>query len=91
MLNSNLPNDSKINKLIDVLIHQSRNPLFYDGNLFEGSKILVKEVVDTINADRTSIWLYSKNNESIVCQQLYIKSEDKFYQGIELFEKDFKP
>jgi PAS domain S-box-containing protein len=91
MLNSNLPNDAKINKLIDVLIHQSRNPLFYDGNLFEGSKILVKEVVDTINADRTSIWLYSKNNESIVCQQLYIKSEDKFYQGIELFEKDFKP
>jgi PAS domain S-box-containing protein len=91
MLNSNLPNDAKINKLIDVLIHQSRNPLFYDGNLFEGSKILVKEVVDTINADRTSIWLYSKNNESIVCQQLYIKSEDKFYQNIELFEKDFKP
>lgn len=91
MLNSNLPNDAKINKLIDVLIHQSRNPLFYDGNLFEGSKILVKEVVDTINADRTSIWIYSKNNESIVCQQLYIKSEDKFYQNIELFEKDFKP
>jgi PAS domain S-box-containing protein len=91
MLNFNSLSDTKINKLIDVLIHQSKNPLFYDGNLYEGSKILVKEVVDTINADRTSIWLYSKNKNSIVCQQLYIKSEDKFYQDIELFEKDFKP
>lgn len=91
MLNFNSLNDTKTNKIIDVLIHQSKNTLFYDGNLNEGSKILVKEVVDTINADRTSIWLYSKNKNSIVCQQLYIKSEDKFYQDIVLFEKDFKP
>ena len=91
MLNFNSLNDTKINKIIDVLIHQSKNTLFYDGNLNEGSKILVKEVVDTIDADRTSIWLYSKNKNSIVCQQLYIKSEDKFYQDIVLFEKDFKP
>ena len=91
MLNFNSLNDTKLNKLIDVLVHQSKNTLFYDGNLNEGSKTLVKEVVDTINADRTSIWLYSKNKNSIVCQQLYIKSEDKFYQDIVLFEKDFKP
>jgi len=84
-------NYDKFASLIDVLIHQSRNPLFHDGNVHEGSKTLVKEVVDSINADRTSIWLYSKNKESIVCQQLYIKSEDKFYQDIELFEKDFRP
>ena len=91
MLNPDLLKNTKLNKLIDVLVHQSKNSLFYDGNLNEGSKILVKEVVDTIDADRTSIWLYSKNKNSIVCQQLYIKSEDKFYQDIVLFEKDFKP
>ena len=47
-------------------------------------------MVDSIEADRASIWLYGPEEKSITCQQLYIKSEDEFYQNIELFEKDFK-
>jgi PAS domain S-box-containing protein len=51
--------------------------------------VVVKEVVSALNTDRASIWLYSNNFNSIICQQLYIKTEDKFYQGIELFERDY--
>jgi PAS domain S-box-containing protein len=81
----------KFNILTKTLISQSRNPLFQEGKIEEGAKILTKQVVDSIDADRASIWLYGPEQKSIICQQLYIKSEDEFYQNIELFENDFKP
>jgi len=80
----------KFNILTKTLISQSRNPLFQEGKIEEGAKILTKQVVESIEADRASIWLYGPEEKSIICQQLYIKSEDQFYQKIELFEKDFK-
>ena len=78
-------------KLNENLIRQSHNTLFYEGNVNEGAKILTKEVTESINTDRCSVWLYNKEKTSIVCQQLYIKAEDSWYQDIELHEKDFKP
>ena len=77
-------------KLIDVLISQSHNPLFYDGNTIDGAKILTNEVTETINTDRCSIWLYNEDKTSIICEQLFVKSENKWYSGTELFKKDFE-
>ena len=78
-------------RLNKVLISQTHNPLFYQGNVSDGGKSLTKEVTNAINTDRCSIWLYNKDMSSIVCEQLYVKAENKWYEGIELFEKDFKP
>lgn len=78
-----------LKKLNGVLIAQSHNQLFYEGDVSNGAKTLVKEVTTSIDTDRCSIWLYNEDKTSIVCEQLYIKSEDAFYQGIELFQKDF--
>ena len=78
-------------RLNKVLISQTHNPLFYQGNVSDGGKSLTKEVTNAINTDRCSIWLYNKDKTSIVCEQLYVKAENKWYEGIELFEKDFKP
>lgn len=80
-----------IKKLNETLISQSQNPLFYEGNVSEGAKALTKEVTDSINADRCSIWLYNNDRTSIICKQLYIEEEDEWYQNIELFKKDFQP
>ncbi len=80
-----------LNKLNDVIISQSHNTLFYEGNISDGGKLLTKEVTTSIGADRCSIWLYNKDKTSIICQQLYIKSEDSWYKDIELFRKDFTP
>jgi PAS domain S-box-containing protein len=79
------------NRLNEVLNSQSHNELFYRGDVKEGGKTLTKEVTNTIETDRCSIWLYNQNKTSIICQQLYVKSEDKWYDNIELFENDFKP
>ena len=78
-------------KLNRTLISQSHNSLFYEGNVVEGAKLLTYEVINSLNTDRCSIWLYNKNKTSIICQQLYIKSEEKWYQDIEIHKKDYKP
>lgn len=78
-----------LNKLNDVIISQSHNILFYEGKILEGGKLLTKEVAHSIDSDRCSIWLYNSDKTSIICQQLYIKSEDNWYSDIELFRKDF--
>jgi PAS domain S-box-containing protein len=80
-----------IKKLNSVLVNQSHNILFYEGRVEEGAKALTKEVITTMEVDRCSIWLYNSDKTSILCQQLYIKSEDNWYQNIELFRKDFTP
>ncbi len=64
-------------KLNKVLISQSHNPLFYEGNTTEGAKVLTKEVTESINADRCSIWLYNEDKSEIICEQLHIKSENR--------------
>jgi PAS domain S-box-containing protein len=76
-------------KLNKVLISQSHNSLFYQGNVKDGAKTLTKEVTESIDADRCSIWLYNSDKTSIICQQLYIKKEDEWYSGAEMYKKDF--
>jgi len=78
-----------LKKLNNVLISQSHNSLFYEGDVSNGAKTLVKEVTDSISTDRCSIWLYNDDKSSIICEQLYVKAEDTFYQDTELFKKDF--
>jgi len=78
-------------KLNETLIHQSHNQLFYEGNIIDGSKLLTKEVTVSTDTDRCSIWLYNEDKTEIICQQLYIKHEDKWYDNITLYKKDFEP
>ena len=80
-----------IKKLNETLIFQSHNPLFYEGNTTEGAKVLTKKVTDSIDADRCSIWLYNEDKSEIICEQLYVKSENTWYQNITLHKKDFQP
>jgi hypothetical protein len=76
--------------LNNCLILLTRNDDFFKGDLLNGGKKLTKAVSDSIFADRCSIWLYNDDKSSIICQDLYVKSDDKWYSNIELFEKDFK-
>lgn len=82
-------NEKKFSKELNkVLISQSQNALFYHGDVKEGAKLLTKKVTETLKVDRCSIWLFNKNKSAIICQQLYITSEDNWYADIELMRKD---
>jgi len=76
-------------KLNEILLAQSQNELFYIGDISGGARVLVKQIVDSTDSDMASIWLYNSERDSIVLQQLYSKSEDKFSQGNLLHKKDF--
>jgi PAS domain S-box-containing protein len=78
-------------KLNETLIHQSHNQLFYEGNIIDGSKHLTKEVTLSTDTDRCSIWLYNEDKTEIICKQLYVKHEDKWYDNITLYKKDYEP
>jgi PAS domain S-box-containing protein len=75
--------------LVNTLVTQSHNKLFYQGNVAEGAKVLTKEVVRSVHANRCSIWMYNHDKTSIICEQLYIKETDSWDQGLELFKRDF--
>jgi signal transduction protein with GAF and PtsI domain len=79
-----------VEKLTSTLVTESGNPLFYEGNIVEGAKSLTKQVTKSLEVDRCSVWLYNDNKTSIICQQLYVKSEDVWHQNTELHKKDFK-
>lgn len=88
---SDYPTMTSNKSLNKVLIKQFNNHFFYEGKVTEGAKELTKEVSNSLGTDRCSIWLYNSDRSSIICQELYIKEEDTWYENIELFEKDFKP
>lgn len=77
--------------LVNTLVAQSHNKLFYQGNVTEGAKVLTKEVVNSVHANRCSIWMYNHDNTSIICEQLYSKDTDSWSSGMELFKRDFEP
>jgi len=86
-----LKTSNYIKMLNENLIKQSHNSLFYDGNVTESAKTLTREVVNSLDTDRCSIWLYNKEKTIITCEKLYLKKDSKWYQGSELLKKDFKP
>ena len=61
-------------KLSKVLINQSHNPLFYDGDVHSGAKELTKNVVEALDIDKCSIWLYNEDKNVLKCEQSYMKT-----------------
>ena len=80
-----------IQSLNQVLVEQSRNNLFFQGKVSEGAKVLTKQVANIVNTDRCSLWLFNLDRTSIKCEQLYIKADNEWYQGFELYKKDYEP
>lgn len=86
--------DEKVNyerKLINLLVEQTHNETFYKGDTKNSAKDLTKQVTESMNVDRCSVWLYNKDKTSIICEDLYIKSDYSWIEGMELHKKDFRP
>lgn len=77
-----------IENLNQVIISQSQNILFFQGNVANGAKELTKQVTHSIGADRCSIWLLNSDKTQLKCQQLYVRHESKWYQDTTIDESD---
>ena len=65
-------------KLNDLLVEQSNNDLYYEGNLLEAAKVLSKAVAQTLNVDRVSVWLLDDGKSALDLQLLYLKESDVY-------------
>ncbi|EAR61894.1 sensor domain-containing phosphodiesterase [Neptuniibacter caesariensis] len=52
-------------------------------------KRIVKACAKQLNVSRVSVWKLDNHRGCITCEVLYILDEDRYYFGVELFEKDF--
>ncbi len=77
-------------KLNSTLIEASHNTLLYEGNLADGGKILTKNVADSLDVDRCSIWMYDNYQTSIKCEVIYERVVGNWESGAVLKYKDFK-
>lgn len=80
-----------VNKLNLTLINQSHNPLFYEGELTEGARILTRDVVENTNIDRCCIWLFNQDKTAIEMDMLYEKKSRLWSTGGTLYCDDYKP
>lgn len=71
------------------LVNISRYPSFFAGDLVNGTKKLTSEMSDILSSDRCSVWLYNEDKTSILCEQLYIKSENEWLEELELSINDY--
>jgi PAS domain S-box-containing protein len=78
-------------KLNESLIQLSQNEVFYMGLLEAGEKIITREICNMLNVDMASIWLYNKDRDSILLQELYTKKDGVFQQNESLHKSDFEP
>jgi PAS domain S-box-containing protein len=76
-------------KLNHTLISQSHNPLFYEGDLNEGARILTRDVVENLGADRCSLWLYNEEKDAIELDMLYEDSTRRWSSGGKLEYADY--
>ena len=53
-------------------------------------KIVTQRAAETLNVERVSIFLLSKNNKEIICRNIYQKSDEKWSSGL-IFERDLYP
>lgn len=68
-------------KLNKTLIDQSHNPLFYEGDLEEGARILTRDVVENLRVDRCSIWLFNEDSDALDLEMLYEDSTRRWSTG----------
>jgi PAS domain S-box-containing protein len=69
------------NRLNQILVEQTQNELFYDGNVDAAARVLVKQVADGLEVDRCSIWLYAADRTNIELQQIYRRATNEYHSG----------
>lgn len=79
----------KEDKLKSALIHIARHPVICNGEIENLSEFCSKIISDTLNVSRSGLWFYDSETNILNCDKLYIKEEDKFDSGLQIFGNDY--
>ena len=69
------------NRLSQILVEQTHNELFYEGNVQAAERSIVKQAVEGLQTDRCSVWLYNHDRTSIELQRIYYAAQEEYGSG----------
>jgi len=75
----------QLNTFSDLIAQRS----LFINDLESTAKRITESIVENINVERTSIWLYDEERTMIECTDLYIRSSNEHQNGFKLMAKDF--
>lgn len=75
----------QMSKLSDLMSQRQ----VYEGNFIETIKRITETLVDAIDVERASIWLYNEDHTAIECTDLFVRTKREHFQGVSLKASDF--
>jgi len=77
-----LTEQQSLNVLADKMEHSAKD---YDESL----QLFTRQVAQTLDVDRVSIWMLRSNNSKLLCEMLYMRETDSYEQGLVLDQDDY--
>ena len=81
---------SYIKSLNNLITNQTNDNILFSGDIIKGSKNLIKNVSESLDVDRVSIWIYDEKKSKISCDSLYCKKTDEYKRGKSFKYEDCK-
>lgn len=75
--------------LINSLISQSKNELFYSGKIGLAGMAVIRDIAELFKADFVSIWKLSADKEKLTCDNHYSRNKKSFSKGGSITCLDF--
>lgn len=79
----------KLRKQISIFADLTAQRSNFQDNLKSTAKRITECLVDAIEVERASIWMYNKDNSAIDCIDLFVRSAKEHSDGISLKASDF--
>jgi hypothetical protein len=73
----------------EVLLKLTKSETIDSGDLIASVKEITEAATEALGCERSSVWFYTENNNSILSMDLFQRTLQKHSNGVELFAKDF--
>ncbi|MBN1552962.1 PAS domain S-box protein, partial [bacterium] len=82
-------NERSLIRQNSVLVELAKRKKLQFGNLLSAFKIITEASAETLEVERTGIWVFNHDRSKIICKCLYEHSKNEYSEGMELSIKDF--
>jgi len=79
----------QLRKQKEILLHLALRDELHEADLKKALEIICDAAGNHLQVERTSIWIYKKDNTGILCLNLYEREKGKHSEGAELLESEY--
>ena len=70
-------------------VQMTKKPILYKGDAHQVFRLICTTVTEVLSVERCGIWIFSPNNDSIICQMLYNRLTKSFTMGAVLRSSEY--